>query len=105
MAGKISSEETGKIDAAVTELKNALASNDMAQVKAKSDSFRKCCRKSEQRFTSKQRKNTQNSKNHNSNPVKRRREKQDHKFRQAVLKVKNPKAAAKRKWLTQKTTR
>ncbi len=41
LAGKITSEETGKIDAAVTELKNALASNDMAQVKAKSDTLQK----------------------------------------------------------------
>jgi molecular chaperone DnaK len=41
LAGKLSTEETGKIDAAVTELKNALASNDMAQVKAKSDVLQK----------------------------------------------------------------
>jgi molecular chaperone DnaK len=41
LAGKISSEETGKIDAAVTELKNALASNDMTAVKAKSDALQK----------------------------------------------------------------
>jgi len=41
LAGKISPEETAKIDAAVTELKNALASNDMAQVKTKSDALQK----------------------------------------------------------------
>ena len=41
MAGKISPEEVGKIDAAVTELKNALASNDMSQVKTKSDELQK----------------------------------------------------------------
>ncbi len=41
LAGKISTEETSKIDAAVTELKNALASNDMAAVKAKSDALQK----------------------------------------------------------------
>jgi molecular chaperone DnaK len=41
LTGKLSAEETGKIDAAVTELKNALASNDMAQVKAKSDVLQK----------------------------------------------------------------
>ncbi len=41
LTGKITPEETGKIDAAVTELKNALASNDMAQVKAKSDVLQK----------------------------------------------------------------
>ena len=41
LAGKITSEETSKIDAAVTELKNALASNDMSQVKAKSDALQK----------------------------------------------------------------
>ncbi len=41
LAGKISPEEIGKIDAAVTELKNALATNDMAQVKAKSDALQK----------------------------------------------------------------
>ncbi len=41
LAGKISAEETGKIDAAVTELKNALATNDMVQVKAKSEVLQK----------------------------------------------------------------
>ncbi|MCW4025391.1 MAG: molecular chaperone DnaK [Candidatus Bathyarchaeota archaeon] len=41
LAGKISTEESGKIDAAVTELKNALASNDMAAIKAKSDELQK----------------------------------------------------------------
>ncbi len=41
LAGKLSAEETGKIDAAVTELKNALASNDMAQIKTKSDALQK----------------------------------------------------------------
>ncbi len=41
LAGKITQEEIGKIDAAVTELKNALASNDMAQVKTKSDALQK----------------------------------------------------------------
>jgi molecular chaperone DnaK len=41
LAGKISPEESGKIDVAVTELKNALASNDMAVVKAKSDALQK----------------------------------------------------------------
>jgi molecular chaperone DnaK len=41
LAGKLSQEEIGKIDAAVTELKNALASNDMEQIKAKSDVLQK----------------------------------------------------------------
>ena len=41
LAGKISPEEVAKLDAAVTELKNALASNDMVQVKAKSDALQK----------------------------------------------------------------
>ncbi len=41
LAGKITQEQIGKIDAAVTALKNALASNDMAQVKTKSDEFQK----------------------------------------------------------------
>jgi molecular chaperone DnaK len=41
LAGKLSTEETGKIDAAVIEVKNALASNDMVQVKAKSDALQK----------------------------------------------------------------
>jgi molecular chaperone DnaK len=41
LAGKISPEDAAKIDAAVTELKNALASNDMAAVKAKSDALQK----------------------------------------------------------------
>jgi molecular chaperone DnaK len=41
LAGKITPEEIGRIDAGVTELKNALASNDMAQVKVKSDALQK----------------------------------------------------------------
>jgi molecular chaperone DnaK len=41
LAGKISPEDVTKVDAAVTELKNALASNDMMQVKAKSDALQK----------------------------------------------------------------
>jgi molecular chaperone DnaK len=41
LAGKLSTEEIGKIDAAVTELKNALASNDLAQIKAKTDELQK----------------------------------------------------------------
>ncbi len=41
LAGKISPEDTAKIDAAITELKNALASNDMATVKAKTDELQK----------------------------------------------------------------
>jgi len=41
LAGKLSTEETAKIDAAVTELKNALASNDLAQIKTKTDEMQK----------------------------------------------------------------
>jgi molecular chaperone DnaK len=41
LTGKITQEQIGKIDTAVTELKNALASNDMAQVKTKSDALQK----------------------------------------------------------------
>jgi molecular chaperone DnaK len=41
LAGKISPEETTKLDTAVTDLKNALASNDMTQVKAKTDELQK----------------------------------------------------------------
>jgi len=41
LAGKISQDEISKIDAAVTDLKNALATNDMTQVKAKSDALQK----------------------------------------------------------------
>jgi molecular chaperone DnaK len=41
LSGKLSAEEISKIDAAVTELKNALASNDMVQIKAKSDEVQK----------------------------------------------------------------
>jgi molecular chaperone DnaK len=41
LAGKIAAEDTAKIDAAVTELKNALAANDMATVKAKSEALQK----------------------------------------------------------------
>jgi molecular chaperone DnaK len=41
LTGKITPEEVGRIDAGITELKNALASNDMAQVKVKSDALQK----------------------------------------------------------------
>jgi molecular chaperone DnaK len=41
LADKLTQEQTGKIDAAVAVLKDALASNDMAQVKAKSEELQK----------------------------------------------------------------
>jgi molecular chaperone DnaK len=41
LAGKITQEQIGKIDAAVAALKDALASNDMAQVKTKSEELQK----------------------------------------------------------------
>jgi len=41
LVGKITQEQTGKIDAAVASLKDALASNDMTQVKAKSEELQK----------------------------------------------------------------
>ncbi|HII86271.1 TPA: Hsp70 family protein, partial [Candidatus Bathyarchaeota archaeon] len=41
LAGKINQEQTGKIDTAVAALKDALASNDMAQVKVKSEELQK----------------------------------------------------------------
>ena len=41
LSGKISSDDIAKIDTAVTDLKNALASNDMVQVKAKSEALQK----------------------------------------------------------------
>ena len=41
LAGKITEEQTSKVDAAVAALKDALASNDMAQVKAKSEELQK----------------------------------------------------------------
>ncbi len=41
LAGKITQEQNGKIDTAVTTLKDALASNDMAQVKSKSEELQK----------------------------------------------------------------
>ncbi len=41
LADKLTEEQSGKIDAAVTALKDALAANDMAQVKAKSDELQK----------------------------------------------------------------
>ena len=41
LADKLTQEQTGKIDAAVTALKDALASNDMAQVKAKTEELQK----------------------------------------------------------------
>ena len=41
LVDKLTQEQTGKIDAAVTALKDALASNDMAQVKAKTEELQK----------------------------------------------------------------
>jgi len=41
LVDKLTQEQTGKIDAAVSALKDALASNDMTQVKAKSDELQK----------------------------------------------------------------
>ena len=41
LADKLNQEQTGKMDAAVSALKDALASNDMAQVKAKSEELQK----------------------------------------------------------------
>jgi molecular chaperone DnaK len=41
LTDKLTQEQNGKIDAAVSALKDALASNDMAQVKAKSDELQK----------------------------------------------------------------
>jgi molecular chaperone DnaK len=41
LSDKLTQEQTGKIDAAVSALKDALASNDMAQVKAKTDELQK----------------------------------------------------------------
>ena len=41
LVGKITEEQSGKIDAAVATLKDALASNDMVQVKAKSEELQK----------------------------------------------------------------
>ena len=41
LADKLTQEQTGKIDTAVSALKDALATNDMAQVKAKTDELQK----------------------------------------------------------------
>jgi len=41
LVDKLTKEQTGKIDAAVSALKDALASNDMAQVKAKTEELQK----------------------------------------------------------------
>jgi len=41
LADKLNQEQTGKIDTAVSALKDALASNDMAQVKTKTDELQK----------------------------------------------------------------
>ena len=41
LTDKLTQEQTGKIDAAVSALKDALASNDMTQVKAKTDELQK----------------------------------------------------------------
>jgi molecular chaperone DnaK len=41
LADKLTQDQTGKIDAAVAALKDASASNDMAQVKAKSEELQK----------------------------------------------------------------
>ncbi|MBM4401213.1 MAG: molecular chaperone DnaK, partial [Crenarchaeota archaeon] len=41
LADKLNQEQTGKIDTAVSALKDALATNDMAQIKAKTDELQK----------------------------------------------------------------
>ena len=41
LAGKLTQDQTGKIDAAVTALKDAIASNDLDKIKAKSDELTK----------------------------------------------------------------
>ncbi len=41
LAGKLAQDQTGKIDAAVTALKDAIASNDLDRIKAKSDELTK----------------------------------------------------------------
>lgn len=41
LAEKLTADQTGKIDTAITALKDALASNDMAKVKEKSDALTK----------------------------------------------------------------
>ena len=41
LADKLNQEQTGKVDTAVSDLKDALASNDMAQVKTKADELQK----------------------------------------------------------------
>jgi len=41
LTGKLTAEQTGKIDAAVAALKDALAANDMAQVKSKTEELQK----------------------------------------------------------------
>ncbi len=41
LAGKITPEQTAKVDSAVAALKDALAKNDMAEIKAKSDELQK----------------------------------------------------------------
>ena len=60
---------------------------------------------SEQKFTSKQHQNTQNSKGSN-NQAKDQKQEQDHNHPQAVvLKVQFPKAPVKKEWLIQKITK
>jgi hypothetical protein len=67
-------------------------------------SYRKYCKKSEQRFTSKQHQNTQNRRD--SNQVKDQKLEQDINHLQvAVLKAQLPKALVKREWLIQKITK
>ena len=58
-------EEIGKIDAAVTELKNALASNDMSQVKAKSDALQKVLQEVGTKVYQQAAQNMRNSKDNN----------------------------------------
>jgi molecular chaperone DnaK len=41
LGDRLTQEQTGKVDTAVSALKDALASNDMAQVKAKTDELQK----------------------------------------------------------------
>jgi hypothetical protein len=65
--------------------------------------YRKYCRTSEQWCTSKQQQNAQNRRGNNQD--KDQKQEDPNHLQAAVLKVQVPKALAKRKWLTRKTTR
>ncbi len=101
LAGKLSAEETGKIDAAVTELKNALASNDMAQIKTKSDALQKVLQEVGTKVYQQAAQEYASNKDNNNRDKPHQEGNKDHRCHQPVVQ----KVQAKKKSLIQKTTK